>query len=313
MLVVGTSNRTNDCDAVARTTRSWCTEACRTTEPGAAPEAERPDLGQSFYHYGGSRKMKKSLKIAGLCLASMLVMGMALAGNASAALLWLVCLKGEGLTKYTSSNCLTAGSGSWQSLGVPSGTSITVKILILTLLLKDTKTAAGASEVQCFDNAGSVGEGVIEANGKGKVVKAEVKEPEKNCVGKKVCESKGVTEVTGINLPWTTELFVGANGEPLTKLVGSGEKKEPGWKLKCKVAGLPTEDVCESSVGEPEEVELSFGEVTKNPAGALELLVKGRFQDARLGTCSQKKEKSGEVTGKIAILLPGGALSIFKS
>ena len=30
----------------------------------------------------------KRLKIAGLCLASMLVMGMALAGNASAALLW---------------------------------------------------------------------------------------------------------------------------------------------------------------------------------------------------------------------------------
>jgi hypothetical protein len=260
--------------------------------------------------------MKLATKIAGLCLASMLMMGMALAGNASAALLWLVCLKGSGLTKYTSSKCLTAGTGEgaeWQSLGVPSGTSITVKILVLTLTLKDTKTVAGESEVQCFDNAGSIGEGVIEASGKGKVVKAEVAEPEKNCVGKKVCESKGVTEVKGINLPWTTELVTGTNGEPLTKLVGGGSGKEPGWKLKCKVAGLSTEDTCESGVGEAEEVELSFGEVTKNPAGVSELLVKGRFQDARKGTCTQKKEKSGEVSGTIAILLPGGALSINKS
>ena len=260
--------------------------------------------------------MKFATKIAGLCLASMLMMGMALAGNASAALLWLVCLKGTGLTKYTSSKCLTAGSGGeWQSLGVPSGTSITVKILVLTILLKDTKAAGGLeSEVQCFDNAGSIGEGVIEANGKGKVVKAEVKEPEKNCVGTKVCEAKGVTEVKAINLPWNTELFVGANGEPLTKLVGTGVAgKEPGWKLKCKVAGLSKEDVCESAVGEPEEVELSFGTVTKNPLGESELLVKGRFQTARKGTCTQSKEKSGEVTGTLAILLPGGALSINRS
>jgi hypothetical protein len=258
--------------------------------------------------------MKFATKIAGLCLASMLMMGMALVGNASAALLWLVCLKGSGLTKYSNSKCLEASSGGeWQSVGVPSGTSITVKILVLTLLLKDTKSVAGESEVQCFDNAGSIGEGVIEANGKGKVVKAEVKEPEKNCVGKKVCESKGVTEVKAVNLPWTTELVTGTNGEPLTKLVGAGSGKEPGWKLKCKVAGLSEEDVCESGAGEAEEVELSFGSVTKNPVGESELLVKGRFQTARKGTCTQSKEKTGEVTGTIAILLPGGALSINKS
>ena len=48
----------------------------------------------------------KHLKIAGLCLVSLLAMGMALAGNASAApLLWLLCLKegtsGVAPTKYT--------------------------------------------------------------------------------------------------------------------------------------------------------------------------------------------------------------------
>jgi len=50
----------------------------------------------------------KFVKIAGLCLASMLMMSMALAGTAAAAPLWLLCLEGkEGSlpTKYTTNQC----------------------------------------------------------------------------------------------------------------------------------------------------------------------------------------------------------------
>jgi hypothetical protein len=253
----------------------------------------------------------KRLSIAGLCLVSMLVMSMVAAGTASAALLWLVCLEGSGLTKYENSKCLKAsGTGKWQSLGVPSGASITVKILILTLLLKDTGVPIlGESEVQCFDNKGSVGEGVIEANGKGKVVKAEVLEPEINCAAKKVCEAGTVKEVKGINLPWTTEIFT-TEGKQLTALKGGGAKKEPGWKIRCDAPIVgESEDRCEGGTATPEEVEL-LNVVTKNPGGVEELLVKGRFENKRKGTCTQSGKETGEVTGTIAILLPGGALSI---
>lgn len=65
----------------------------------------------------GADAVAQRLWIVVLCLATMLVAGMALAGNAAAVLLWLVCLEGTGLTKYENSKCLkTSGTGKWQSL-----------------------------------------------------------------------------------------------------------------------------------------------------------------------------------------------------
>jgi hypothetical protein len=254
--------------------------------------------------------MLRIAKIAGLCLASMLVMGMALAGTASATeLLWLVCLKGTGLTRYTNSRCLEAGAGEWQSLGVPAGTTITVKLLVISILLRDTKLKAA---VNCF-NKGSRGEGVIEAGGKGKVTVAEYENPGVNCVSVEGCEKGTVEEVKGINLPWKTEIFKGANGNPLTRIAaGNNEGKEPGWKLKCKVAGVKNTDECESAKGKEEELELE-SEVTTNPEKIGELLVRAEFQQRGEINCSIGGANTGKVLGLIAILLPGGALSITTS
>ncbi len=246
--------------------------------------------------------MKLVAKVGAICLASMLMMGMALVGNASAALLWLVCLKGSGLTKFTNSKCLEAGSGGeWQSLGVRAGTTITVKLLAISILLRDTKTKAA---VNCF-NTGSKGEGVIEEGGKGKVRVAEYEKPGTNCVSVEGCEKGSITAVKGVHLPWNTEVVVGTNGKPLTKLSNSGAG-EPGWEVKCTIAGIKQTDICTS---EAEEVEL-INEVTKNPEGVSELLVRSRFQQAAEGTCSLGGAKAGRVLGLLAILLPGGALSV---
>ncbi len=239
----------------------------------------------------------------------MLLVGTALAGTASAAeLLWLVCLEGSGLTKYESSTCLKASAGGkWQSVGVPSGKTITVKLLALTILLKDTKTAVGESEVQCF-NKGSIGMGVIKPSGKGEVVTASYEKAKENCRGVKACEKEGVESVAGVNLPWGTELVEGPGGVHLINIV-PGPSGRPGWKVVCKVAGLKVEDICEEVTGKHESLE-GFNEVTKNPSGVSELLVRARFAGANPALCSQSKEETGHVTGTLAILLPGGALSI---
>src|ERR1700751_424726 len=81
------------------------------------------------------------IKIAALAFASMLTVIMAQAGNAAAVLLWLVCLPGNGLTRYTDSTCLTAGGTSttrWESRGLLAGEEPTVRILVLTITLRDT-------------------------------------------------------------------------------------------------------------------------------------------------------------------------------
>jgi len=249
----------------------------------------------------------KSLKIAGLCLASMLVMGMALAGNASAALLWLVCLKGSGLTKYSSSKCSEASStGEWQSLGVPSGKEITVKILVISLLLKDSKTAIGEVVANC-PNEGSRGEGVIKANGEGEITVAEYPA----AAAKKCTDEKGhcpeFTLVKGINLPWVTNIEEGANKEPLTTIKPHAGGGQPGWAIMCKDIVEVTDECKAVASGEEEKAKLV------NVVSSGELLVLSLFEEKQKAECTQSKEKTGEVKGTVAVLLPGGALSINRS
>jgi hypothetical protein len=265
-----------------------------------------------------SREMR-SLKFAGLCLASMLVVGTASVGNASAAtLLWLVCLKSSGLTKYENSKCLKAsGAGNntegWQSLGVPAGVSTTVKLLWATLVLRDNKTTLGELEVQCYA-PGMVGKGLIESGGKGEVLAFEAIEPEKHCKGIKVCEE--VTHIQGRGLPWAISLFEGPEGKPLTKIEPGRGGGRPGWEIKCHSLIGEITDACEEeSQGKQEEIEFK-SEITSSPFGGNELLVRGRFQEVGQLICSVQgstEHGKGKISGLFAALLPGGALSINKS
>jgi hypothetical protein len=245
----------------------------------------------------------KYFKIAGLCLVSMLAMGMALAGNAAAALLWLVCLEGSGLTKYSTNQCTEASStGKWQSLGLPSGVSDTVRLLAFSLRLTDSGTGV---TVECPD--AGVGWGLIESPNKGQIKVAEVTktEAEANCKvikGLLTCEgAKAVTKVKGLNLPWTVEIFE-TEKKNLTQIKGkTGAKERPGWEIEC--GGVV--DKCEEETGHPEFNELVNG-VTKGV-----LLVLARFEGKTEAECSVGGKAAGHVAGLIAILLwNGNGLSI---
>jgi hypothetical protein len=241
----------------------------------------------------------KYLKMAGLCLVSMLAMGMALAGNASAAsLLWLLCLKegtsGVAPTKYSSNQCNEVAKelkGEWQSAGLPSGGKDTVRLLGFSLFLKDTGIS---TTVLCPD----VGEasGTIE-NGKLITNVAQSEHPEaEGCrlEGSFItCKAGALEAIHGINLPWTSENFE-TEGKFLASIVGTAGR--PGWRIKC--GGV--EDKCEESTSPTEYAELQSG-VTKGV-----LLVLSRFEAKNKGNCSVGGNGKGEVKGLIAILLIGG-------
>jgi hypothetical protein len=262
----------------------------------------------------GKQKMLKAMKLAGLCLASVLVMGMALAGNASAALLWLVCLKGVGLTKYTTSRCLTASgepptNNGWQSLGLLPAQRPTVLLRTLTIRLHDSGRGAG---VRCVKRGvelaeGQEGEGTIEEGGKGKVTVAKITTPSENCFGEGACSEKGVEAVEGINLPWNIEVVEGPEG--MESSITSGGKGEPGWKVKCNTLLGSQTDECTSETGKPEKINLGNQRSTEYSYGR-ELLVKATFRNVANGKCSLGGAKTAELTGLVAILLPGGAVSI---
>jgi hypothetical protein len=242
----------------------------------------------------------KRIGIVGFCLTAMLMVGMAPAGNASAAgALWLLCLKGSGLTKYSSSTCLTASSsGEWQSEGIKSGQTVTVKLsLAATLVLRDTKTSLGESEVQCYEK-GFRGGAVLEGEGKGKITSFEVEKPKENCRGVKACEKEGIEEVKGVHLPWNIELEGNA-----TKIANSGAG-EPGWEVKCKVAGIPLTDTCESESKEYEEA-VFLNEVI---GGALSIRsVAGTLHPEK---CTQGGAESGEDQNSDLFEVPSGAVSV---
>jgi hypothetical protein len=241
----------------------------------------------------------RSIKIAALSLASMLTVGVAMAGNAAAVPLWLVCLEGSGLTKYSGSQCTSAeASGKWQLLGLPAGRVDTVKLVPLTLTLKDTKTLVGESEVVCF-SAGSEAEAVVEGKNKGKITSVSIREPEKNCRGIKACKLEEVEEIEGRSLPWDTELFE-TEKKILTKLVSSGNG-EPGWKVKCNTVGGREIDEC-VSVNTEKTPQAKF----ESKVSGTELLALGTFETGHLARCTQKEEESGEILGQFALLPKNG-------
>ncbi len=242
------------------------------------------------------------IKIAGLALASMLVMSMAVTGSASAAPLWLVCLEGSGLTKYTNSKCLTAGSGNWQSVGVTK--AVTVKLVAISILLIDkTVPFQGEVIVRC-SSKGSRGEGIVEPGGKGQVTVAEVENPKENCSSEKGCKAGTVKHARGAHLPWNIAIFT-TEGKQLTKITAHAGGEQPGWEVECETEiGIAANDVCTSPEGNEESARLV------NTFSSTELLVTALFEEKVKANCTIGGEKAGEVKGSIAILLPGGALSI---
>jgi hypothetical protein len=252
--------------------------------------------------------MKSIARTAGLCLVAMITMGMALAGSASAAPLWLLCLEGSASTsKYSSGQCTkTEAGGKWESVALGSK-SDTVRIVGLTLRLTDLKTSVGKSTIKC-DGVESEGEGYIYTEKHGIINTAEVKNAKTNCERVEGgCKAGEVEKVKGADLPWLTELFE-TEGKFLTKIGGTG-KGEPGWEITCKTLEGSKTDVCLSESTEKRE----GVELTNKVSTSGVLLVLGTFEKARKAKCSLGTAESGEVEGQIAILLnSGNGLSINK-
>jgi hypothetical protein len=244
----------------------------------------------------------RSLKIAGLCLASTLVMGIALAGTANASPLWLVCLPKSG-GNYVENQCrsLHDASGGWESEALAAGKFDTVRLTAFTLILKDTGAVA---EVVC-NGLSSEGWGILEGTNRSVIYVAKIKEPETHCEGKGLCVK--VREVVGANLPWRTEITETENKFLTTFSKGPGGAGEPGWKVKCDTGGVEEEDVCLQPVGQREKAEL-INELT---AGVL--LVRNRFETSIKSNCTLGGKEKGAFEGLMAILLNAGTgLSINK-
>jgi hypothetical protein len=247
----------------------------------------------------------KSLKVAGLCLASMFVLGMALAGAAEAVPLWMVCLPWvSSPTKYSTNQCTTAsGTGAWESRGLKSTEADTVTIKGFTMRLTDLKAGPFKEKATIKCNGASEGRGLVESGGKGKITEAKVGNAKTNCERTEgPCKTGEVESVEGANLPWDTTIASGLGGTFETKIENSGAG-EPGWKIKCNTAlGSKTDECLSESASKAEQVELK----SETTGGVL--LVRGVFKKAHNAKCSEAggATETGEIEGSMAILLTSG-------
>ena len=242
----------------------------------------------------------KLIKTLGLCLASMLVLVMALAGTAAAEeASWLLCLKGTPgslPTKYTTNQCTAAAGGNngeWESVALGSK-SDTVRILVMSLALEDTRVPL---KVRCPHVTGV---GLIENRNLLLVRQAKVPHPSTECTAEggeifKICKAANLEIVEGIHLPWKVE-FEKAGGQFISKIQPDGAG-EPGWAVRC--AGV--EDACISTGPGTLEETTGSNAITEGV-----LLVFGEFKKANLGKCSVGGAGAGKVEGFIAILLASG-------
>ncbi len=245
----------------------------------------------------------KHLKVAGLCLVSMLMVSMALAGTASAQPLWLACLSGtanQAPTKYTTNQCSTAnqttGTFQWNEV---SGTD-KVTILAMSLRLTDEKATGGKSTIKC-NHISLGGEGIVGPGNKGKITVAKAPKPKTECERVEGgCKAGEVEKVEGVHLPWQTELYE-TEGQAQTRIEADGNG-EPGWEVECNsLLGLE-KDLCETEGPANDEVVTLLN---VNTSGVL--LVLGKFLVLRRAKCSQGGAKAGLVLGQLAILLASGA------
>jgi hypothetical protein len=236
--------------------------------------------------------MKSIVKIAGLCLASMLAMSLAFVASASAAAVWEHCTKGavSGQTKWENENCSKAGSGTkeWQWKEVNNTEATIVKG---SLLLLDKKVPiVGEVSVECYvEGKGSVGPGKYARINEIKVI---------SCHNNKGCTTFKKAEAR--NLPWQTELSEIGEEKVLNTLTTTGNG-EPGWLAECEIIGLAEPDECTQEAGKPEALELE-----NKKSGTEELLVLGTFEKAHLYKCSLGGAEQGSVKGSVAILQATG-------
>jgi hypothetical protein len=242
-------------------------------------------------------------KIAGLCLASMLVIGMALAGDAEAIpTLWLVCLEGSNIhnAKYEDNQCTkTSGTGKWESVSLSAGKKSTVRIVSFTLRLTDLSAGPlkEKATIQC-NGPSPTGWGIIEGPNKGVIDKIELTSPSRECFRVEgPCETGAIEKVSGTHLPWSTELV--ETEEKILETVNADGAGEPGWAVSCKTLLGSKTDICEAQGG-PSNLFLKLLENVLRIGIAL--VLEGTVNHIK-GKCSEGTAESGEVSGQSGVLL----------
>jgi hypothetical protein len=244
----------------------------------------------------------EDLKMAGLCLVSMIVMAMALAGNASATPLFVICREGSGLTKYSTDNCTTAESaGKWQAQELTTtekGFGVN-----FTLTLTDTKTALGVTKIRC--DTGGESTGVVGPENIAVGETAKIKNAKENCRGLEGgCESNKIEEVKAVDSPWKTTLF-----ETEKKIFGKAEADgggEPGWAITCKTVLGSKTDTCIAE--SPSQAEVGLAE---NKLSGGVLLILGTPLKRGKQKCTEGGKEAGEIEGQGAgLLLSGLSISV---
>jgi hypothetical protein len=248
-----------------------------------------------------------SLRSAGLGLATTLVVAAVLAGNASAAPSWLLCLEGknEKNTKYENSSCDKAvPTGKWESVGLPAGGKASIEIVNFTLGLTDREAGPlkEKSSVRC--DRGGREAGVVTSPNTGEIREATVEGAREDCARVEgFCKTGEVEKVAGVDLPWKLELFETEKNSQ-TK-ISSGGSGEPGWEVKCNTMLGSRTDTCLTGSGKPELWTL-FNELSGS--GIRYYLIIGRLLRRALFKCSEGGAESGSVEGTSAILsaVPAG-------
>ena len=240
----------------------------------------------------------KYLKIAfGLALVAGL---MAITtSSAMATARWVTCVKGSG--KYENSLCVKEGSGGWETKALAATSTVTSSG---ELELEDSKATGGATGIICKGTGTGWVANLSTGNGEDGVTT--ISATSCKFLSGKVgsCEeSKGVT-AEARNLPWGTRL-VEREKEVRDELV-SGPKNEtgsgePGWSVKCTVAGiLKITDTCEHSGNTVNAVNL-------RSAGELEEKFDERTKEETMATCSVGGTGAGLVRGTLTNKLSSGA------
>jgi hypothetical protein len=235
------------------------------------------------------------IRIAGLCFAAVFVMSMVVAGTASAAPHWLVCLEWHNSpTRYTEHQCETAsGSGGWE-WSEPTHTEATRTAGSLKL---ESKSIIGEIEIKCA----GLDTGWIGPNGTDQTTTVTVDK----CEAGTNCE-KIEGNVTPLHLPWNSELKE-TEGK-IHDTLRSGGNGEPGYEVTCKVLGKNETNIC-TGPG------LLVLENKDTPGNLAALLVLANFinPNSPKENCTATGTGTGNISGSVAILLASGwALRVSK-
>jgi|HubBroStandDraft_6_1064221.scaffolds.fasta_scaffold42407_2 hypothetical protein len=231
------------------------------------------------------------IRTAGLCLVAVFVMSMVVAGTASAAPHWEVCLTEHSsvttTTKWTSSQCTGAAAKGGFEWSEPQHTEKVVSHASLTLTSEELGVTV---KVNCIGKD----EGWIGPNGTDETTAIN----EIHCTAGENCE-KLEEPAEPVNLPWNSELKETENKiHDTVRATISG--KNPGWKAACKVPILGVvKNECTSNEG------LLVLENKNTPGNGAALLVLGEFTNKPRATCTNAKE-GGEVLGSTAFLSASG-------